>query len=171
MKFVKVIAGVVLVACVCLLLIGVFVPETHYELEVRIDSPRQEVFSIFNSPETMPHWIEGFKSMELLSGEQGKNGATYRMTVMSDGKEISVTQNVVKQIEAESCEYLVTDEHMSNKVLITFKDDGTGTLIHVSKFFTGRKMLSRCMLPLLNSSLRDQDIRQFEMLRAYIETR
>lgn len=171
MKFIKIISGVVLLAVVCLLLIGVFVPETHYELEVKVERPRQEVFSIFNKPETMPHWIEGFKSMELLSGAQGKNGATYRMTVVNDGKEISVTQNVVKQIEAESCEYLVTDENMSNKVLITFEDEGAGTVIHVSKYFKGRKMLSRCMLPLLNSSLRDQDVRQFNMLKAYIEHR
>jgi len=171
MKFLKIILGIVLLTGVGLLLIGVFIPETHYELEVKVERPRQEVFSIFNDPETMPHWIEGFKSMERLSGEQGRNGATYRMTVLNDGKEISVTQNVVKQIAAESCEYLVTDENMNNKVLITFTDDGTGTVIRVSKYFKGRKMLSRCMLPLLKSSLYEQDVRQFNMLKAYIENR
>lgn len=171
MRFVKIILGIVLLAGVALLLIGVFVPEIQYEVKVKIDRPRQEVFEVFNSRDAMPHWIEGFKSMELVRGEQGKNGATYRMTVMDRGREHTVTQNVVKQIEAELCEYLVSDDHMTNKVIINFTDADGGTEVQVSKYYKGRDLLTRSFLPLLQGSLRDVDVRQFGQLKIHIEHR
>ena len=46
-----------------------------YTLEILIDQPREKVVELFDNPDNMKHWQEGFVSLTHISGTPGEIGA------------------------------------------------------------------------------------------------
>jgi uncharacterized membrane protein len=46
-----------------------------YITQIDIDRPLEAVISKFDNPANLPFWMEGLKSMKLISGTLGQPGA------------------------------------------------------------------------------------------------
>ncbi|GAA4274489.1 SRPBCC family protein [Aquimarina gracilis] len=66
----------------------------EYTLDIEIKLPRNEVVAKFDSEENIQHWQKGFVSMEHLSGEKGKTGATSKLTYKMGKKEIEMIETI-----------------------------------------------------------------------------
>ncbi len=66
----------------------------EYTLDIEISLPRNEVAKKFDSEENMKHWQKGFISMEHLSGEKGKTGATAKLTYKMGNREIEMIETI-----------------------------------------------------------------------------
>jgi hypothetical protein len=51
-----------------------------FTCSVTIDLPRKRVVELFDNPENLKEWQDGFHSFQPLKGEAGKNGSTAIMT-------------------------------------------------------------------------------------------
>lgn len=169
MRFAAIIGGVVATIVGCLLLIGVFIPESQYEVKVSINRPADVVFRVFNDTAHLRYWIDGFKKMELIDGELGKNGSRYIMTIENGGKDHQFTQNTVTILPAEYCEFFITAESFSSRISVRFTADGQRTHVQFISFLKGKDVISRAFIPLMLGTMQAQEQKHYEQLRDYIE--
>ena len=64
---------------------------------VDIDLPIDKVIELYDKPENMRHWQDGFISFEHISGEPGQPGAQSHITYKMGKKEMVLLETVVKR--------------------------------------------------------------------------
>ncbi len=66
----------------------------EYTLDIEIALPRNEVIQKFDNEENLKHWQKGLISMEHLSGEKGKTGATSKLTYKMGKRELEMIETI-----------------------------------------------------------------------------
>ncbi len=62
---------------------------------VDIELPRERVIELFDNPDNMIHWQDGFVSFEHVSGEAGEPGAQSHVTYKMGSREMVLLETVV----------------------------------------------------------------------------
>ncbi len=65
-----------------------------YTVNIEIALPRNLVIEKFDNEDNIKHWQKGFVSMEHLSGEKGKTGATSKLTYKMGKREIEMIETI-----------------------------------------------------------------------------
>lgn len=65
-----------------------------YEIEVKINLPREKVIELFNNPDNMKYWQPGLLSFEHISGEAGQVGAKSRLHYKMGKREIKMIETI-----------------------------------------------------------------------------
>lgn len=65
-----------------------------YTNEIVIDKTRDEVIALFDNPDNMKHWQEGFQSLEHLSGEPGTLGAKSKLTYKMGKRTVEMVETI-----------------------------------------------------------------------------
>jgi uncharacterized membrane protein len=65
-----------------------------YTTSVEIDRPIEEVVALFDNSENLYKWMKGLKSMEHLSGEEGKAGAKSHMVFETGKRRIEMVETI-----------------------------------------------------------------------------
>jgi hypothetical protein len=65
-----------------------------YTLEIDIDLPREKVVELFDNPDNMRHWQNGFQSFEHISGEPGQRGAISKIHYINGKHSIELTEEI-----------------------------------------------------------------------------
>ena len=64
---------------------------------VDIDLPLDRVVELYNNPDNMKYWQDGFISFEHVNGEPGKAGAQSHITYKMGKKEMVLLETIVKR--------------------------------------------------------------------------
>jgi len=81
MKILKYILFLIAGLIIIFLAMGLLKPEVNYGCEITVNKPLEEAWYVTQDPSKFPQWLEGFKSMELISGEEGQVGSKYKVIV------------------------------------------------------------------------------------------
>jgi len=68
-----------------------------YSHEIEIKLPREKVIKLFDNPENMPKWQEGFISFEPLQGDPGKEGSTAKLKYKMGKREVEMIETITKR--------------------------------------------------------------------------
>ncbi len=63
-----------------------------FSCSVEIELPRSRVIELFDNPDNMRHWQDGFLSFTTLSGEPGKAGTTSKVRY----KTVELTETIIE---------------------------------------------------------------------------
>ena len=66
-----------------------------FKCSVDIDLPRSKVIEIFNNPDNMKHWQDGFISFEHYKGEVGTPGAESKILYKINGREMELIETIL----------------------------------------------------------------------------
>jgi len=69
-----------------------------FKCSVEINLPRAKVVELFDNPDNLLYWQDGFMSMEHLSGEPGKEGSKTRLNY----KKLSLVETITENDLPES---------------------------------------------------------------------
>lgn len=61
--------------------IGYFNPTVEYGHTITVNKPLKEAWAVTHDETKYDQWLQGFKSMELISGEKGAVGSKYKVVV------------------------------------------------------------------------------------------
>lgn len=67
-----------------------------YSCEIEIELPRERVVELFDNPDNMQHWQEGFVSLDHLSGEPGAAGAQSTLTYKMGKRDIEMVETILR---------------------------------------------------------------------------
>ena len=68
-----------------------------YANEIEIKLPRQKVIELFDNPDNMPKWQEGFVSFEPQSGKPGEEGSTAKLNYKMGKREVEMIETITKR--------------------------------------------------------------------------
>ena len=85
-----------------------------YSHEIIIDLPREKVIEIFKNPESGFKWMEGLQSVDLLSGNQGEEGARSKMVFKSKKRTVEMEEKITKVDLPDMMNFVFTAKGVTN---------------------------------------------------------
>lgn len=98
--------------------------KTHSE--IIINKPVKEVWDFFDNPENMKKWLRGFKSFEMISGNQGEPGARAKHVYEEKGRTIEVTEEITRRVPYEEFSGTLYHKYFMSYIENKFDDLGDG---------------------------------------------
>ena len=68
-----------------------------YSNEIEINLPRKKVVELFDNPDNMPKWQEGFVSFEPISGKPGEEGSKATLKYKMGKREVEMVETITKR--------------------------------------------------------------------------
>ena len=92
----------------------------EYSFTLEIEKPIGQVVKLFDNPNNLKEWQDGFVKIEHLSGNPGTTGAKSKITYKNGGHTIELTETIqVKNLPAEQVG-LYEHKHGSNTMTNRF---------------------------------------------------
>ena len=85
-----------------------------------INQPLEKVAAYFADPQYLGEYQDGFVKKELISGEEGKDGAISEMLYHQQGRDLLMTETIVSNQLPHSFEAFYHHKHMDNTMKCTF---------------------------------------------------
>ena len=98
-----------------------------YTLNITINQPRKRVVELFDNPENMAKWQQGFISFEPLSGDPGAEGATARLRYKMGKREVEMIETITKNNLPDEFNGTYEAKGVFNIIKNTFHDEGDKT--------------------------------------------
>ena len=169
MKTIKVILIIISTFIVIFLLTGLIVKETTYKAEVSIDKSVDEVFTAFNNSEDVNNWIPEVQSFEVVNENPGKIGSIYKIVVLNQGQEITMTEKVLAYVPNEKVTLFFNAQGMLKKDDYIFTEKNGITTISLNSSCRSDSFIMACMFPYFKGTFQEQDQTYLNNFKAYIE--
>ena len=149
---------------------GVFEEKMKFTLELTINKPRTEVWTVFDNPENMSKWQPSLTKVELLSGIQGQPGAVSKLTY-EEGREFSLIEKVVARAEPGLYEVVYENEYTDNPMKNTFQEQGGNeTLWAIEAEFKFKTFTMKLLGPLLKKNFARRTQKDMERFKEFAES-
>lgn len=174
MKILKYILITIVVLILAFLAIGMMNPHVEYGHEVIVDKPVEEAWAVSQDESKYPLWLDGFQSMELLSGEKFKVGSTYKIVVSpGEGQEDFEMIETLEAIKENEYITMSFDSEMMNfEQTMTFKEKDGKTRIKTDSKVLGKGLMMRSMfasMEMFMNAFDKQEAKNMEALKDLIE--
>lgn len=174
MKMLKYILFFIIGLIIIFLALGLFKPTVNYGHEITVNKPLQEAWYVSQDVTKYKQWLEGFKSMELISGEEAKVGSKYKVIVQpgEDQSEFEMTETIVSIKEFDHVTLHFDSKPMNFEQTISFNTSNGVTTIKSDSKVIGKNIISRAMfaaMEMLGGAFTSQETKNFEALKKLIE--
>ena len=174
MKILKYVLLVILGLIILFFIIGLLKPSVSYGHEVSVNKSVKEAWAVSQDDSRLGQWLKGFKSIDLLSGEKGKVGSTYKVVVnpgnSEDDFEMIETVTSVKEFDHVSMHF--DSDFMDFDQTISFSEEDGVTKIKTESKSVGKNMMSRSMFALMEivvGAFTKQEAENLNALKKLIE--
>lgn len=174
MKILKYILIAIGVLLVIFLVIGFLNPSVHYGYTITVDKPIEEAWAVSEDASKYDQWLEGFQSMELISGEYGEVGSKYKIIVHpGEGQEeFEMIETVVSKEVNDHISMDFTSEMMDFKQTINFSESDGTTTVSTDSEVMAKGIFLRAMFAMMESTgggFTKQEGKNMEALKVLIE--
>ena len=142
-----------------------------YSVSVEVNKPIEEAWGVLVDDSKMGEWLQGYKSTETLEGEPLTVGSRHRVVFDEGGMEV-VFIETVRVVDAPT-EFSFDLEHemMGSSILFTLESIGENrTEISCLTTVNPSDMVSEEQLEAMKPDMKDRQMRNFENLKAVIES-
>lgn len=173
MKILKYILFVILALVIIFFIIGFAKPAVNYGHEIKVNKPIKEAWAVTQDESKYTQWLEGFKSIELISGEKNKVGSKYKVIVKPEGQPpFEMIETLVSLEELDHVTLYFDSEFMDFEQTISFKEANGLTTVKTDSKVIGKNIISRSMFAIMEmftSSFTKQETKNIDALKKVIE--
>lgn len=139
-----------------------------FSCEIIVDAPVNHVVKVFENPDNLKHFQDGFVSIELISGQEGSVGAISNMVYEKlELKETILINNLPEEFKA-----LYEHKHMTNTMKVVFKPLSKNQTQYISEIeytkFNG--ILIKLMATLFPGMFKKQVYKWMKQFKVYTES-
>ena len=174
MKILKYILYGIVLLVLLYLSFGLFNPSVSYGHEIKVDKPLKEAWAVTQDEAKYPEWLEGFQSMELISGERMKAGSKYKIIVNpGNGQpdfEMIETLNEIKEFEYVDMHF--DSDFMDFEQKMIFSEVDGKTSVRSDSKVIGKNIFTRSMFSIMEmfgGAFQKQEAKNMEALKKVIE--
>lgn len=173
MKILKYILYAIGALVVIFFALGIFKPSISYGHEITVDKPAKITWAVSQDESKFDQWLDGFKSMELISGELGKAGSKYKIVVSpGEGQPDFVLTETLRDIK----EFAYIDMHFDNEAMeivqkVTHTEVDGRTTIKTESTTKAKGMFMRSLFAFMDmfGAFQAQEEKNIEALKKLIE--
>lgn len=174
MKILKYLLIAVVVLVAAFFAIGYLNPAVQYGHEITVNKSIEEAWAVAYDESKYDQWLEGFQSIELLTGEKGEVGSTYKVVVNpGEGQPlfemietvISVKEfdHVTLHFESDMMDFEQTMRYAENADVVTVRTDSKV----MGKSAPMRSMFA--LMEMLGGAFQKQEAKNIDALKRVIE--
>lgn len=169
MKYLKYFLLLIVVLVLFFIGKGLFTPSVSYECEVTVNKPANEAWAVMSDESNLPKWINGFKRIELVSGEKNAVGAVSNVYVEDEGEEIMMTETITAIMPGEQMVMTFSMDFMNMDYEMLFEETDGKTKITTKSTTTGNGMMAKSMISFMPDAMRTQEKENLQSLKRIIE--
>lgn len=169
MKTIKIILGIITALTLVFFATGLIVKETNYTAQVSVNKSVEDVFKAFNNSENIKNWIPEIKSFEVINENLRKTGSTYKIVVLSQDQEITMTEKVMAYVPNEKVTLFFDAENMLKTDDYVFTENDGKTTITLNSSCQSDSYIMACMFPYFKGTFQAQDQSYLNNFKEYIE--
>jgi len=153
---------------------GYFKKSVNYGAEISVNKPISEVWDLHKDHTKFDQWLEGFKSIEHLTGEKDAIGSTYKVIVNpGEGQDdFEMIETVVGFKENEYVDLHFDSDMMVFEQKTSFKESGGQTIVTTESKASGKGIAMRAMfgaMEMFAGSFAKQEQKNLDALKKMIE--
>ena len=172
MKFLKYLVFTILGLVVLFFAIGFIHPSVDYSHEITVDKPLKEAWAVSKDESKFAQWLAGFKSIELISGEQGAVGSKYKVIVVpSEGQpDFEMIETIESMKEFEEVVLSFDSDLMRFDQTISHSDTGGKSTIRTDNTVHAKGAMMRSMFAIMGmfGGFQKQEAKNLEALKKLI---
>jgi len=169
MKILKYILGILALLILVFILIGVFKSEVAYDYEIMVDKPLAESWAVSQDEEKMADWLDGFQSIEHVSGTPNTVGAVSDVHFISEGQAMTIRETITEIVPNESVSMKFTSDFMDMDYTLRMTSIDGKTQISTNTSAVGNGMFSKSLMALMAGSIKAQEETNLANLKRTIE--
>ncbi len=174
MKILKYVLFTVIGLLLIYIAIGLMNPFVHYSYEFKVNKPLAEAWAVTQDDSKYHQWLDGFKSMELVSGERNTVGSKYKIIVNpGEGQpDFEMIETLIAIEEFEHIEMHFDSDFMDFEQIYSMEEVNGETTVKSDAKVIGKNVFSRSMFALmeiLGGSFSAQEAKNMEGLKKVIE--
>lgn len=174
MKILKYILITIVTLVVLFLAIGLLKSEVNYGAEITVTKPLNEAWAVSEDDSKYALWLDGFKSMELISGQYGEVGSKYRIIVNpGEGQpDFEMIETVISREEFDHVSMSFDSEMMDFEQTITFTEEDGAVNIKTDSKVIGKSIPMRSMFAIMEMAMgafEKQEAKNMNALKKVIE--
>lgn len=175
MKILKYFLGGLAALLVLFFTIGFLNPSVNYGTEIEVDKPLKEAWAVHKDFSKFDQWLDGFTSIEHLSGEVDAVGSKYKVTVIpEEGQPPFIMTETLTSIKDFDHVTLHFDSDMMDFDQTTsFSEKDGKTVIKTDSKVMGKGIVMRSMFALMEmttGSFTVQEAKNIGQLKKVIES-
>jgi len=170
MRLINALVVIALAAALGFIVLGMVTPEFEYSNEIYIAAPVNESYAVYQDPERLGSWLDGFVSIQYLRGEPEAVGAVYRLTFEEGGETVIFTEEITGMTESELVSVTLDNSVLTLDVSTRFESEGDGTRIRAANTVRPKGLFYRALLSLTRGSMGARQASDFERLKTLIES-
>lgn len=142
-----------------------------FQGSVLINKPRELVVRLFQDPNNLKEYQDGFVSKELTSGVMGQDGAVSAMLFRQGKREMAMTETITSNRLPDTFEAFYHHKHMDNTMKCTFTPVSDSTTRYDYEFEYTRVswVVPRLMMMLFPGMFRKQGEKWMMQFKQFVE--
>lgn len=174
MKILKYLLYLIIALVFIFIAVGFLKPTVSYGHEITVNKSAKEAWAVQQDKSKLAEWLKGFKSIDLISGEEGQVGSKYKVVVNpGEGQpDFEMIETVVSFKEFEHINLSFDSDMMVFNQITSFAETDGKTTIKTDSKIDGKGMMMRSMFALmemLRGSFQAQEVENIENLKTVIE--
>lgn len=140
-----------------------------YTNEIVINRSREEVVQLFDNPDNMKHWQEGFLSLEHISGEPGTVGAKSKLSYQMGKRYVEMIETITARNLPDEFSGTYEAKGVWNEVknYFTEEEDGTTKWVAACEFrFSG---FMKIIAFFMRGAFKKQSMKYLESFKKFAE--
>ncbi len=174
MKILKYLLFLIIGLALIFITIGFIKPSVSYGHEITVNKPLEEAWAVSQDENKIGQWLQGFKSIDLISGEKGKVGSKYKVVVNpGEGQpDFEMIETVVSMKKFDHIKLSFDSEMMKFDQTISHSETDGKTTIKTESKASGKGIMMRSMFALMEmfgGTFQAQEVKNIEALKKVIE--
>ncbi|MDN5200649.1 SRPBCC family protein [Fulvivirgaceae bacterium BMA10] len=169
MKFLKYFLGFLIIIIIAFFAVGLFVPTFSYQSSVKVDAPVEKVWEVFVDESKLPYWMDGFQSIETISGKRNEVGSIYELVFLQGGEEIKLTETLKAFEPGKLFAMKIESDFLSSDTKVNFEQEGDQTIITAVNRVEGNNLFKKSICFLSKSTFQEMSTKQYTKLKDIIE--
>lgn len=154
--------------------IGFLKPTVEYGHTITVEKPVEEAWAVHQDASKFDQWLKGFKSIELIEGEEGEVGSKYKVVVNpGEGQpDFEMTETIVEKEPFDHITFSFDSDMMVFNQTTSFSEENGKTTVATDSKVKGKGMMMRSMFALmemLGGSFQAQEEENINNLKKVIE--
>lgn len=141
-----------------------------YEVEVEIALPRDKVSELIMNPDNMPHWQEGFVSIEHFEGEPDAVGSKSHIKYKMGKRALELDETITRNDMPELFEAIYETKGVWNKItnrLEALEENRTRWV--QENDFKGTNLIMKVLMVLMPGAFKKQSLKYLQDFKAFAE--
>lgn len=171
MKTLLIVFGVLLLAALLFVLIGVISPGQKSENRVEISAPIDYTWDIYHNQDMLKKWVPGLETIELKTKEGSVVGAEYELTIIDQaGTQSTMHEKITTFDKPNRFGMDYSNSMLTGSTEVLFEAKGDSTIVTAQNQYQGTSIFLKSMFHFFAGKITEQTTNQYADLKTLVET-